>query len=103
MVKGNFNSTEMSKVITTLDTSLQEFDACINSIKALDVPDFSYSGWITSLPNILTSYKQQCSLDNDWCSDVIESFEIFNNESIKDIGSVEVQTGFSKEYEVNNL
>lgn len=103
MVKGNFNSNEMNKVITTLENTLNEFDTCINSIKALDVPNFSYSGWITSLPNILTSYKLQCSLDCDWCSDVIEAFESFNTESIKDISSVEVQTGFSKEFEINKL
>ena len=103
MVKGEFNSTEMSIVITTLETASKEFDASINSIKALDVPSFSYSGWITGLPSILTSYQQQCSLDLDWCSSVIESFNNFNDESIKDIGSVEVQSDFSKEYEVNKL
>lgn len=103
MVKGDFNSTEMSKVITTLETASKEFDASINSIKALDVPNFSYSGWITGLSNILTSYQQQCSLDLDWSSNVIESFNNFNDESIKDIGSVEVQADFSKEYEVNKL
>lgn len=103
MIKGEFNSTEMSKVINTLESADKGFDTCINSIKALDVPNFSYSGWLTSLPNILTTYQQNCSLDSDWCSSVIESFDNFNTESIKDIGSVEVQTDFSKEYEVNKL
>lgn len=103
MVRANFNSTEMGKVITTLETASKEFDASINSIKALDVPSFSYSGWITSLPSILTSYQQQCFLDLDWCSNIIESFNSFSDESIKDIGSVEVQSDFSKEYEVNKL
>ena len=41
MVKGEFNATEMGKVITTLETACKEFDASINSIKALDVPSFS--------------------------------------------------------------
>ena len=103
MVKGEFNSTEMSKVIKTLETANKGFDTCINSIKALDVPSFSCSGWITSLPNILVCYQQNCSLDSNWCSSVIESFNDFNTESIKDINSVEVQVDFSKEYEVHNV
>lgn len=103
MSQSIYNSRYMKKVKNELNDALEYFDICIKHINSLDIPSFSYSGWIASLPSTLKEYKRQCSLDVDWCYKVIEKFDNFNDESIRDINSVKVQNRFSKAYDINNI
>lgn len=99
--KVHFDSTMFRRCSVALESALQGFDKAISAASGLDVPDFSYQGWLNNLPALLESYKMQCKEDQTWAENGNAMLEGALASSEGSVNSVEVQTGLVKELIVN--
>jgi hypothetical protein len=97
----HFDSTTFKRCSVALESALQGFDSAINAASGLDVPDFSYQGWLNTLPSLLESYKMQCKEDQTWADNANSLVEGALESSEGVVRSVDVQTGLVKELIVN--
>ncbi|MGM9877632.1 MAG: hypothetical protein ACI33S_03185 [Bacilli bacterium] len=102
MSKIDYNSNKLDLLKSTLTKSLTELDVASNSVSSLDIPSFNYSGWLSSIPGLLSKYKSDINEIIEWIIQTTSTYESYNNESIIAINTIEVPDDFSKELSVNN-
>ena len=103
MVNAKFDSGKARNTIQSLTSASKDFMLSSDAASSLDVPEFPYAGWVSSLPGLINSYGKVCELDIEWVSETISKFEEFNNESISQVQQVEVQSDFTKDLNVNKF
>lgn len=101
MVTANFDSGKAINTVQSLTSASKGFVLSSDAASSLDVPEFPYAGWVSSLPGLINQYGKVCELDIEWVNDAITKFEEFNNESISEVEKVEVQSDFTKDLHVN--
>lgn len=101
MVNAKFDSGKARNTLQSLTSASKGFMLSSDSASSLDVPEFPYAGYVSSLPGLIDGYGKTCELDIEWVSEAISKFEEFNNESISEVEKVEVQSDFTKDLSVN--
>ena len=101
MVTANFDSGKARNTVQSLISASKGFVLSSDAASSLDVPEFPYAGWVSSLPGLINQYGKVCELDIEWVNDAITKFEEFNNESISEVEKVEVQSDFTKDLHIN--
>lgn len=76
----NVSLTEIIKAIGDLERG-------INSASSLDIPSFSYSSYLSSLPSKLSTCKKNCKKVEEWLNRSISNYDRYTEE---------IQSNFNK-------
>ncbi len=102
MTKLNFISSDVRKlVILKIGNAKVSLESAKSKASSLDVPDFSYSGYLNSLPGKIADNIMTCTTDESWLEDSIKNFDTFNDESITSIEKCEAREILEKDFHVN--
>lgn len=102
MTRLNFISNDVRKlVILKLGNTKVSLESARSKASSLDVPDFSYSGYLNSLPGKISDNIMTCTTDESWLEDSIKNFQTFSDESIASIDKCEAREILEKDFRVN--
>lgn len=102
MTRLNFISSDVRKlVILKISNAKVSLESAKSKASSLDVPDFSYSGYLNSLPGKIADNIMTCTTDESWLEDSIKNFQTFNDESITSIEKCEARDILEKDLRVN--
>ena len=101
MVNANYDSAKARNTVQLLTSASKSCLLSSDAASGLDVPEFPYAGWVSSLPGLINGYGKVCELDIEWINDTISKFEELNSESVSEVEKVEVQSDFTKDLHIN--
>ena len=102
MTKLNFISSDVRKlVILKVGNAKVSLESAKSKASSLDVPDFSYSGYLNGLPGKLTDNTKTCTTDESWLEDSIKNFQTFNDDCIASIAKCESREILDKDFHIN--
>ena len=103
MNKVMYNSDNLIDAKKYLSQSLTDFDSAINIANSLDVLNFSYSKWLSGLPELLRKRRSEIVDVNEWITSCVNKINDFSVQSINEIDGLEVHSGFIKSLQINRI
>ncbi len=102
MTRLNFISSDVRKlVILKVGNAKVSLESAKSKASSLDVPSFSYSGYLNSLSSKIARNIMTCTTDESWLDDSINNFQTFNDENITLIEKCEAREVLEKDFHVN--
>ena len=66
MVNAKYDSGKARNTLQSLTSASKGFMLSSDSASSLDVPEFPYAGYVSSLPGLIDGYGKTCELDIEW-------------------------------------
>lgn len=102
MARLNFISNDVrNSVILKINNAKFSLESAKAKARSLDVPNFSYSGYLDNLSDMINNNIMICNTDEEWLEDSVKNFQTFNDESIDLINKCEVREIPEKDFHVN--